>query len=78
MAWDHLVRQIIRLEEQEIDLYQRIAQGAPSRALRDQVMRMVEHERRELNYWNNLLQGSHMPGYWEGDTYAPEGKKEQE
>jgi hypothetical protein len=70
MSWHHLVNQIINIEKREIQLYQQIANGAPTAALRDMVMSMAEHERRELSFWHNLL---HSGGYAPGDGYYPPG-----
>ena len=75
MAWHHLVNQIIECEKQEIELYRKIAQGAPTEGLRNMVLNMAEHERRELDYWYNMLKCNSMGGYT-GGPYQAEEKKE--
>ncbi|WP_347489181.1 hypothetical protein ABDB91_18420 [Desulfoscipio sp. XC116] len=55
MSWHNLVNQIIRIEEQEIELYQRIAAGAPSQCLREMVCNRIEWEKESLNFWRNFL-----------------------
>lgn len=74
MSWHHLVNEIIRMEEEEIVLYQQIAENAPTAALRDLVCRMEEHERRELHWWQSLLKNDgYMPDCGMPDGYMPGG-----
>ncbi|AGL00276.1 ferritin-like domain-containing protein [Desulfoscipio gibsoniae] len=78
MPWHHIVRQIIEIEKKEIALYQQIAAGAPTPALRDMICGMVEHEQQELYWWQQFLQNDCvMPGpaggYQPGPDYCPPG-----
>jgi uncharacterized protein YigE (DUF2233 family) len=75
MSWHYLVNQIIQHEQQEIALYQQIAAGAPTQSLRNMILEMAEHERRELHFWHDLLQsGGYMPGGgMHGGGYMPDG-----
>jgi len=75
MAWHYLVNQIIECEKQEIELYNRIAQGAPTECLRNMILNMAEHERRELDFWYSMVKDD-CPGGYTGGPYQAEDKKE--
>lgn len=70
--WHEIVNRIIQHQQHEIALYCRIAESAPNPALRKAVLQMVEHEKRELEWWKNLLHGE-MPGgcHPPGGYYPP-------
>ena len=83
--WHEILNRIIQHEHHEIALYCRIAEGAPNPALRKAVQQMVEHEKRELEWWKDLLLHGKMPGVYHppggyyppssgyhGDGYAPD------
>lgn len=78
MSWRHIVSQIIEIEKKEIALYQQIAAGAPTPALREMICAMVEHEQQELCWWQQFMQsGDVMPGSGggcqPGHDYCPPG-----
>lgn len=50
-----IVNQIIQCEQQEIELYQRIACHAPTECLRKIIMGMIEEERHQIRRWQEFL-----------------------
>ncbi|MCF8010500.1 MAG: hypothetical protein K9L17_06005 [Clostridiales bacterium] len=72
MSYHNLVNEIINIQQQEIELYQRIAAGAPTSALCELIKNMIEDEKHELMYWKNFSCDGYEGGY---STFDAEEKE---
>ncbi|MDH7577282.1 MAG: hypothetical protein QHH75_05510 [Bacillota bacterium] len=73
--WHDEVRRVLRLDEEEIAFWERIAEQVPTRALRQAIRMMIRREREEMETLRGLLRdphhlpGSDMPGFDTGAGY---------
>ncbi|MGB9661225.1 MAG: hypothetical protein ACPL5F_04310 [Moorellaceae bacterium] len=55
MHWREKIRAVLRLNEEEISLWSRIAASEPNPAVRSIIQMMVEHEKQEMEQLRCLL-----------------------
>jgi|GEM_PF-3868243 len=55
MSFHDLVRRAIAIDEEEIALWSEIAALVRPRPLREAIMRMVKHERQDIEFWRSVL-----------------------
>lgn len=73
MHWIDKIRAVLRLNEEELSLWSKIAAAEPSRALRGIIHIMIEHEKEEMEQLRSLLNkcgGGYMdPPYMDPPGY---------
>ncbi|MGQ9497595.1 MAG: hypothetical protein ACUVRC_04425 [Desulfotomaculales bacterium] len=55
MSFHDLVRRAIAIDEEEIALWSEIASLVRSHELRAAIMRMINHERQDIEFWRSVL-----------------------
>ncbi|NPV29195.1 MAG: hypothetical protein HPY58_05935 [Firmicutes bacterium] len=61
-TWHHEVRQVLRLDEEELALWERIAESVPTHHLRHMIRMMIRREQEEMAMLRMLLGESCYPG----------------
>lgn len=60
MDWRENLERILRLDEQEIALWESLAAAAPNEATRRMIRRAIAREREEMRTIRELIMGKHM------------------
>lgn len=72
MHWIDKIRMVLRLNEEELSLWSKIATTEPSPAVRSIIHMMIEHEKKEMEQLRSLL-NKYGGGYIDPPYMDPPG-----